>query len=210
MNQAQHSARNALPTAAAMIAALVITAVAAAFPEPAPVTRYWEFELDIAQPKLISASGEDGRLVWYWYIPYKVQNDTGEDRLFIPELTVATDSSQVITVTPTLDPTVFEQIKERLGNQLLEHPSAVVDTLLQGPDHARESIICWRAPDNDVDRYRVFISGVSGEIQKIPNPKTGEPVIMRKTIMLEYATPGTYPLQKDQPIILEAQRWIMR
>ena len=56
---------------------------------------------------------------------------TDEDLLFIPEITVANDTGDIINAGENVPPTVFPAIKKRLGNPLLLSPVEVVGKQLR-------------------------------------------------------------------------------
>ena len=195
---------------AVLLVVFVVTCWAKAFPRPAIVSDAWHLEFTHSIPKTISVVGADGQARWYWYITYKVQNDTGEDQLFVPEVTVATDSGLILAAGKDVPAGVFGAVKQQLEQPLLESSAKVIGRILQGPDHAKEGVAIWPAPDEDVDRFTIFVAGLSGETRKIEHPVTGEPVLLRKTLMLEYNVPGTPASLQDQTVIEVGSGWVMR
>jgi hypothetical protein len=181
-----------------------------AYPEPAIVSPSWSLEIEVQAPEAISIEDVDGSIRWFWYIAYKVVNPTDEDLLFIPEITIANDRGEIITAGQDVPPTVFPAIKQRLGNPLLLSPVEVVGKLLQGDDFAREGVAIWPASSGDVDAFSVFIAGLNGETQNAMNPITGESVLVRRTLMLEYKSPGNFTRPQEQPIIEVDRSEVMR
>ena len=150
-------------------------------PQPSIVSDDWSIELETQPPRTISVRDRDGRTQWYWYLPYKVINNTGEDRLFVPEVVVTNDHGEIVTAGRGVPPTVFDAISDRLANPLLESPDDVIGTLLQGEDFARESVAIWPVSSLDVDQFTVFFGGADGETQPLISPRTGE-VVMREAV----------------------------
>ncbi len=181
-----------------------------AYPEPAIVSPSWSLEVEVTKPDAISIEDVDGSIRWFWYVTYKVVNPTDEDLLFIPEITVANDLGEIITAGEHVPPTVFPAIQKRLGNPLLLSPIQVVGKLLQGKDFAREGVAIWPASEGDVDAFSVFIAGLNGETQTIANPLTGESVLVRRTLMLDYKSPGNFKRPQDQTIVEAGRREVMR
>ncbi len=181
-----------------------------AYPEPAIVSPSWSLDVEVQAPAAISIEDVDGSIRWFWYVSYKVVNPTDEDLLFIPEITIANDLGKIINAGENVPPTVFPAIKKRIGNPLLLSPVQVVGKLLQGGDFAREGVAIWPAPEGDVDAFSVFIAGLNGETQNIANPLTGESVLVRRTLMLDYKSPGNFARPQDQPIIEAGRREVMR
>jgi hypothetical protein len=194
---------------------LLMDARAATAPEPAIVPRAWEFEFTFKNPRPIAVQNLAGDNEWYWYISYKVVNNTKDERLFIPDFTIADDQGRIIAGGQGVKSNVFDAIKQRLGNRLLESPADIVGNLLRGEDNAKEGVIIWPHAKDNIDHLRVFIGGLSGETAfvKVPDPadasKTVD-VLVSKTLMLEFAFPGS-PEKVDQQVVeLKRQKWVMR
>ena len=181
-----------------------------AYPEPDIVSPSWSLEFTFENPAPIVVRDARGQLTWYWYMTYQVVNRTGEDRMFIPECTIAEDDGRIITAGQGVPPGVFTQIKAQLGNPLLESPIEVVGKILQGIDYAKQSVAIWPCPLNDVDEFSVFIAGLSGETATIQNPITDEDVLMRRSVMLQFSTPGNNTRPQVQPVVLSDRRDVMR
>jgi len=181
-----------------------------AYPEPTASSRAWQFEFTHSKPVPISFKGSDGVVRWYWYMTYKVVNNSGDERLFVPEFAIATDQGDLVNANQKVPAGVFEAVKDRAGIPLLKNPIRVVGRLLQGEDNAQESVAIWQAFEHDVDRVSVFVAGLSGETQSVKNPVTNEDVSVRKTLMIDYAFPGTGGRVQDQTVLPKGEKWIMR
>ncbi len=181
-----------------------------AFPEPSIVSKAWQYDFSYEAPRPIAVTELGGRVRWYWYMTYKVTNNTGEERLFVPEVTLFTDTGDIFPSGKDVPAGVFNAIKEQVGNPLLENPAEIIGRLLQGPDYAKEGAAIWPAFDEDVDEVTVYISGLSGETQAIAHPITGKRVVLRKTLMISYDQPGTSSNIQDQPMVKKDEQWIMR
>jgi len=183
---------------------------AEAAPEPAIVNPSWSFDFTFQNPNAVSITDEDGNVRWYWYLPYKVVNNTGEDRLFIPEIVIYNDNGQIIEAGEDVPITVFPKVQHLLKNPLLKDSIEVVGKLLKGEDFAKEGVAIWPASEEDVDTFTVFIGGLHGETQTVENPRTGEEEVLRRTLMLEFAVPGNFKTPQEQPVELIDQRDVMR
>ena len=180
------------------------------FPKPNVVAQSWQLEIRCEPPRPIAITENDGLVHWYWYVPYKVVNNTGEERLFIPEVTVATDQGDIITAGQQIPGAVFKAIASDLDNVLLRNPIDVIGKLLQGDDMAKESVAIWAAFESDVDQLTVFFTGLSGETTIMVNPLTGESQVLRKTLMLHFAMPGTGVHPQGQKLVSSDEKWVMR
>lgn len=184
--------------------------IAGAYPEPAIVPRAWQFDIQVGRLQPISIRDMHGHVRWYWYLPYKVTNKTGQERLFIPEVTVATDEGDIVEAGRNIPGSVFEAIARRERNPLLLSPIDAVGRLLQGEDFAKESVAIWPAFDHAVGQINVFFAGLSGEVQSVSHPLTDEPVLMRKTYMVHFATPGSHIHPQELAVIPRGDEWVMR
>ncbi len=189
---------------------LIATTPVQAYPEPSVVARSWELEFEYRQPRAIALRGVDGKVQWYWYITYQVTNNTGRERLFIPELTIATAEGDLVRASKNVPALVFTRIKHRVDNRLLESPAQVVGKILLGEDNARESVIIWPAFKHDVTRVTVFVGGLSGETQEVPNPVTGDTVLVNKTLMIDFDLPGNPVSPQEQAVVPKGKEWVMR
>ena len=194
----------------ALAAILTWQGVLLAFEEAGVVPKSWLLTFTHDQPRTIAVTLPDGSVRWFWYLSYKLVNHTGEDRMFIPEFTIATDAGDIISSGQNVPAAVYPAVAEKLGNPLLESPADIVGKILQGPDYARESVAIWPVPDHDVDQMSIFVGGISGETATVTNPMTGEKVLVRRSRMITYATPGTVVNPEDQPTKLLSETDVMR
>jgi hypothetical protein len=179
-------------------------------PEPSLVPRSWDLEIITQTLRPILVQTPSGVYESYWYMPYKLVNNTGQERQFVPEFVMATDKGDVIEAGRHVSPSAFDAIKAKLGNPLLESPNEVIGRILQGNDFARESVAIWKHPGHDIDQVRIFASGLSGETIRIANPLTNDTVVLRKTYMLTFDLPGTTESIDRATVIPGQSRWIMR
>ncbi|MEM6334255.1 MAG: hypothetical protein AAF823_13035 [Planctomycetota bacterium] len=210
------------PIAAGLAAALAILTLGPAaaqvgepengtFASPRTISASWNLDFRPQLPRPIAVPDLAGVVRWYWYVPYTVTNNSGSEQLYVPETTIFTDSGSVIPANNNVPPPVFAAIKTQLGNDLLESPTQVLGEILQGPDHARESVIVWPHFEQDVDRFTLFVAGLSGETATVPVPGTDETTLVRRTKAFTYATPGDYQTTpQGQSISLVGEEDVMR
>ena len=148
-----------------------------AAPQPAAMSRTWQFEFQSTTPEPIAIPDGNGGHDWYWYLPYTVTNTSKRDRAFLPVLTIATDQGDIVRANQNIAPSVFTAIRMEMQNPLLQSPMAMPRTLKRGRDHMRRSVAIWPAFEGDVDQMSIFITGLSGEHTTVIDPATGEPVI---------------------------------
>lgn len=211
MRRNSGNGRRIAAAAGALLVLALIGSKAGAYPEPQVVSGSWQLDYEIEKPQTISVQLPDrDEPTLYWYMPYTVINETGEDRLFVPDVWLMSDAGDLMQGNRKVPPEVFRAIKKREDDPLLMSPVDVVGRLLQGEDHARQSVVIWRVPEHDVDMVRIFFGGLSGETHEVQDPQTGETRLLRKTLMIEYKTPGDAAHRARQPFIHRETRWVIR
>jgi len=191
-----------------LLTGLISTAQAA--PEPQIISPTWQLEATYTKPKAIALRDAAGDWQWYWCLSYKVVNNTGEDQLFIPEVTIANSNGLILSDGEGVPANVFTTAQGKLDNDLLIRPALMVGRLLQGEDYAKETVVLWPVGETDVDSVYVFIAGLSGETADVMLPGMEEPETVQKTLMLRFELPGTPTTPENQVVVDLGPRWIMR
>jgi hypothetical protein len=192
-----------------MAAGAVLLAVSSAmsFPRPAPVPPRWELEFEPGHLRLY-VDPDEGEV--YWYFTYMVTNRTGRDQVWAPSFTLYTDAGEILASGRGVPSRVSADIKELLGNELLEHQNEIIGEIFHGKEHAKEGLVIWPARNLHVNELSLFAAGTSGETATVINPMTGERVLLRKTLHREYLIPGEAIARGTKPVELVRQRWVMR
>jgi len=232
----------------------VCLALAAAFasesvraePQPSPTPVQWELTLTFAPPQRIDVPGVSRGGRSYWYLLLHVVNDTGEDRDFMPVIDrveemeselpeslvgrVSADAPQ-IKVTPALlgvDPAVYQAIKRRHArtHPFLIPPVEAITRLRQGRDYAIDTVAIFPDLDPRTSRFTVYVGGLSGERQRLPNPSFVEPeagkpapkdadknprwFVIQKTLAIPFRMPGDVRTRRAVEPQLDRIHWVMR
>jgi hypothetical protein len=190
--------------------------VFAAAPEPSPVPRRWQLELDFTDLRVMTVETDEGPQP-YFYLTYTVTNDSGEDILFAPRWELATDEGDLLRSGRHVPLSVTQHILEVLENPYLESQVEISGPLLQGEGNARDGLVVWPVTDADPDLIQVFGAGFSGETAtvEVPDPKTRQTkrVVLRKTFEVDYVVNGELNLDSATPLTRAGtgrSRWIMR
>ena len=195
---------------AVLIACAANLNTAQAYPKPGLIHKSWVFNYSSDKPRFILVKDRQGKAHWYCYITYKVINNTDEERMLIPEFTLASDKGDIFLSGKNVPYRVYAAIQKRVNNRLMISPVQVIGKILRGPDFAQESVAIWPMPKHDIDEINVFISGLSGETKAIKHPLTRKPVIMSRTLMQTFKIPGTVTNYAKQKVVELPSRWIMR
>jgi len=192
----------------ASLLGLVSTIQAA--PEPEPIPRRWEFKIEPGELRLACIDVPTVGPQAFFYFTYKVTNTSSQDRFFAPSFELASDRGEIIRSGRDVPPMVSDVLLARINRPFLSNEIDVQGLLLQGKENAREGLVIWRADDLLADEITIYAAGFSGETRSITRPDTGEPVLLRKTLMLKHLTPGDLDCRDLHPIEREETRWIMR
>ncbi len=200
----------ALAATAAVIPVAIVDVALAQFPMPSPYRVAWEIDIEVGTPRriVVDIAGESSPRA-FWYLPYRVTNNTDREQLFIPVFELLTEDGRVIRSDQAVPLTVFAAIKQQLGNELLEQTPLLAGTLRVGPDQARDGVAIWAEPTAEMGRFSIFVSGLSGETATVKGPGDKD-FILRKTLQLNYHIRGDEVFPGDDEVNIEPQKWIMR
>jgi hypothetical protein len=142
----------------------------------------------------------DGR--HYWYFTYLVTNNNERDLVFAPRIELFFDSGEILRSGRGVPSRVVGQLKELLGDPLLEDQNRIIGDLLVGPENARAGIAVWPAEDQDVTELTLFVQGLSSQFKEVEHPETGEKVTLYRTLRREYIVPGDPIARGSTPLEL--------
>lgn len=183
-------------------------------PEPDPVPRRWQMELQPGPLRFATINVEGKGTQSYYYLTYKVTNASGSDLLLAPAFDLANDRGVVLRSGRDVPVEVTKELMARLDNPFLEDQIGILGILQQGPENAKEGLVIWPAQDLKGEEVVVYAAGFSGESRNldVPDGRTGEPkrITLRKTLMLRYRVPGEIYNRGSEPFELTEQRWILR
>jgi len=214
---------------AATMAAAVVLAVSPArtAPKPSKFPTSWELDIHLETPRAIDVTPTgQTQPQRFWYLRYTVANNSGKDRIFVPQWVLYTDTGQILRAGQKVPTTVFKAIKKLCGEPLLKDQSAMTGKLLQGEDNAKDGVAIWRDFDPDAGAFDVFIGGLSGETAEVKLPKpikvteidaegkqvqvVKDKVVLAKTLHLRYSVPGEAAFRLNVRAKLLKRQWVMR
>lgn len=204
--------------ALSLLALATGAATVSAYPEPSKYPVSWElkFEYDAPRRVVVEIPGAPIPKA-YWYMTYTVTNKTDTEQEFLPVFTLVAKDGKAIRSDKGVPKAVFDKIKSRSGNKLLESPIKVASTILVGDDEAKDGVAIWEEPDAEMGSFSIFIGGLSGEHAQLTDSKNepvkdkdGKPVILFKTLQLDYTISGDEVYPGIDPVDKTHQRWVMR
>ncbi len=146
----------------------------------------------------------------YAYITFDLLNSTGSDRRFAPRFELLTDEGVVIESGNSVPSNVTRAIRTGLGDPLMEDQFEILGSVLEGKENARRGLIVWHMKETAPTEITVFISGLSRVSDKNPHPTSGEPLVRRKAMRVEYLVPGDAIPHTTVSYEPEKIDWIMR
>ncbi len=215
----------ALAVAACGLVACAAPAARAMAPEPAPVPKRWQLDVETSPLRLsvVDVPGQGPRA--FFYMTFKATNNSASDLLFAPAFELATDDMIVLRSGRDVPGAATSELIERMQNPLLEDQIGVVGNLLRGEENAKEALVAWPLPATFQSEIVVYCAGFSGETAtvEVPNPASlmasasgsAAPVkmdkkVLRKTLMLRYRVPGELNPAAGLELRPFETGWIMR
>jgi hypothetical protein len=189
---------------------LASTAIAA--PEPSPVPKRWQLDLETSPLRWIVLRTEQGPRAFY-FMTYKVTNNSPIDLLFAPVFEMATSEGQIFRSGRDVPLSVQNELLNRLRNPFLQDQISIVDTLLRGEENAREGLVIWPIPNVHLNEVVVYAAGFSGETATVEIPNANgdmERKVLRKTLMLRFRMPGDLTPERGGEFEPNEAQWIMR
>jgi hypothetical protein len=178
-------------------------------PEPEAIPRRWQLEIEPGALRLTTMT-VDGKQKAFFYLTYRVINNSGEDLLFAPSFELSTEYGNLRSGLD-VPADVTRKLMEETQNKYIEDQISIIGQLLQGKENAKDGIVIWPANDLDSDSLTIYAAGFSGETTSVEMPKSKEKVVLRKTYQMKYHVAGDMSQMIGKEITrAESPRWIMR
>ncbi len=197
-----------------MLLALPLVPMGAWAPEPDPVPTRWELNFEPGPLRVIRLDRGAAGPQYYFYMTYRVTNHSGNDLIFAPSFDLVTEAGALRRSGRDVPAEVTAEILTMLRNPFLEDQISILGNILQGVENAKDGLVIWPADDLETDTLQVFVAGLSGENKPyvVTDAETGrnKRFMLRKTLELNYETPGTLTGRGSMPMELGQTRWVMR
>ncbi len=194
-----------------------------AAPRPGIAPKAWQLDFEFYDPQRITLRlpGENVETT-YWYMLYRVTNRTGQDVQFYPSARLVTSTLEVVEAGDQIAPGVFRAIKARHRDEFpfFEPPTRITGELLQGEGNSRVSAAVFHEFDPEASSFKLYIAGLSGEIERVINPvfnpKRGVSkdnprfFLLRRTLEIVYDLPGDPDTRAMAKPIRRSREWVMR
>jgi len=203
------------------------------FPTPSPYPISWELKFEHGTPHRIAVDvthSVSPRA--YWYMTYTVTNEGDKEQRFYPQIELLTADGKLHASDERTPTKVFEEIRLAVHNKFLEPYTSISGPIRLGPAEARDGVAVWPETQPRMDRFSIFITGLSGEavimklvdgkLTKVDQPqdiyspdKEGELLkkgltILRKTLQLNFFIRGDEVYPGEDEVNKASEEWIMR
>ena len=165
--------------------------------------RFWALKCEVDRPWLMVVHDPLGPTRYAWVLTYRVTNPTDHPVFYVPSFLITTETNKLYR--NVVDFAAQREAEQRLGRKLAN----VVDLIGElKPGETKEGVAVFGLPDPEANRYDLYVSGLSNEYRMLKSD--GEPIIVRKMLLLSYYRPGdAYDLYLDK-IYTVANRWVWR
>ena len=182
-------------------------------PEPAPVPQRWQLDVEPGPLRVISVDVPKVGPRMFFYMSYRVTNNSGQDVLFAPSFEMSDGEGNITRSGRDVPQLVTTKVLETLQNPLIQDQISIIGELTQGKENGKDGVVIWTVNDTNPQGIVVYGAGFSGETATVELPgKDGakQKFVLRKTLMLDFEAPGTMEGQRSEPFKLGSQTWIMR
>lgn len=174
---------------------------------------HWDFQFKFRLPKRVATTDAKGVEHAHWAILYTVTNPNKVAHDFLPDAVMFTDAGK--TASDGLYLTVVEKLRKQFRLDVLKNSVQMMGQLKAGEDEAQDGVFVFPEIDPEMDHFKVFVTGLSGEfiVKTVPAAKEGDApkeVVLRKTMQLEFKFPGDDVQLNVDKIYLKSQKWIWR
>ncbi len=189
----------------------IVLACAGRPPEPDPVPRRWQLDVEIGPVRVITLKDREGVEKGFLYLTYTVINNSKEDLLFAPSFEASFGGEgKPVRSGRNVPVEITKQLKDSTQNPDIQDQIAILGQLLRGRENSKVGLVVWPLVDANASELSLYWSGFSGETTVVEKPDTHEKVTLRKTLMTRYVVPGTLIGQGSTPLVQSERRWIMR
>lgn len=206
-----------------LAAGIALPSAAFSAPQAGLAPKAWQLDFEFYDPQRITLRlpGDDYDTT-YWYVLYRVTNRTGQEVQFYPSMRLVTSTLDVVEAGDRISPRVYGAIAARHRDEFpfFAPPVKITGPLLQGEANARVSAAVFHLFDLEASSFKLYISGLSGEIERVINPvfdpKREESkenprfFLLRRTLEITYDLPGDSQTRAFAKPIRRSRQWVMR
>ncbi len=201
----------------------VVTRPVAGAPEADLISSSWQLDVEFHDPQRISVVlPGDTEPTMYWYVLYRVTNNSRQEVGFYPSVELVTDTLETVRAGDMISPRVYDAIAARHNKEypFFSPPSKASGPLLQGRENARTTVAVFRMFDSEASSFTVYFSGLSGDIERVGNPtfrpdekeseQNARVFLFRRTLAVRYDLPGDVTTRARAVPVRRSREWVMR
>ena len=201
-----------------LLAFMAITSIAAPRPAMVKLPGIWTIDTEFENLRPIMWS-EDGETTHrYWYIILSLTNNSDLTVPFYPSIELMTDTFCSVEANDFPTAALFKSIK--LANQgkypFLMSYDEIENSVNRGSDNTVDIAVIFKDFDPKAKSLSVFVEGLSNETATLEHPSDkdsdGNPVVvrLRKTLKINYKTPGDNTAKSSRSLVFDSLEWVMR
>jgi hypothetical protein len=188
---------------------LAIAPLSALAPEPDPVPKRWELQVDASELRVTTVNLPEGPRKFF-YMTFHATNNSGQDLLFAPSFQLSDGDGNVVRSGRDVPAAVTQKLLAETQNPFMQDQIGVIGELQQGAENARDGLVIWPAASLNPSQLTVYAAGFSGETKTVTSPDGKEKFILRKTLRLDFQAPGDLSGVTGQAFQVAERSWIMR
>jgi hypothetical protein len=195
---------------AALLAIAGAGPIVAMAPEPDPVPRRWELQVETTELRLVTLNAPNVGPRKYLYFTFKATNNSGQDLLFAPSFELSDGDGRVARSGRNVPQSITQALLAETQNPFIQDQISVIGEFMQGAENAKDGLVIWPVEGFNPSQITVYAAGFSGETKTVIGPNGKDKFILRKTLRLEYQSPGDLSEAAGQSIGISNRSWIMR
>ncbi len=179
-------------------------------PEPDPVPRRWELQVDTSELHLVTIDVPGLGARKYMYMTFKTTNNSGQDLLFAPSFELSDGDGHVYRSGRDVPMVVTQNLLQQTQNPFIQDQIGVIGELLQGAENTKDGLVIWPVEGFNPSQITVYAAGFSGETKTVASPDGKDKFILRKSLRLEFLPPGDLSTIAGDTFAVNTRSWIMR
>ena len=160
-------------------------------PEPDPIPRRWELQIDTSELHVVTLNVPKIGARKYLYLTFKSINNSGQDLLFAPAFELSDGDGRVYRSGRDVPQYVTQTLLAQTQDPFIQDQIGVIGEFLQGAENAKDGLIIWPVEDFNPSQVTVYAAGFSGETKPVVSPNGKDTFILRKTLRLEFQPRAT-------------------
>ena len=167
----------------------------------------WTLKFENETPRRLVIADPLGENEAYWYVLYKVTNNTGAERRFIPDIRIETETKKAYK--DGLNSTLEAAVEKKKGKKFLNFAEMIGPIK---PGQTKEGIALFSQIDPAADEIRLVVLGITNEfkIEKIQAGAYIGKICRHRALIVTYKRPGDEHYQASKRVYFYSRTWVWR